>query len=457
MSQFQRLRDGTILPDIETITGDAGGAVGPDAAFNINVLGNPDIEVAGTPATSTFQLTDLVKYTPYVVDAVVGAAPYSTIQSAIDAANAAGGGLILIRQGNYTEDLTLYDNIHLKAATTITDSAQVNITGTHTPPAIGIVSFNKINFYDDSAIFLSAAAGTTSFQCLNCNFYITVSGYVFDMPNWVAPGVFTVSNCGDLSTGDCGFVRNTAGASIEFINSYTGTGPTNSLIVSGDVFITLCDVGAPITIQGAATIDLEHVDLEDTLTTAGTATGRITNSTIISGANAAISHGSAGDLTVSQCVLESSNNPVIDGAGAGSLILQNNSFLDNAQIGAAVVTPNLNHEVRGTGSTIGAVNTDLITYTLPAAACSMVYDIRISGFESTTPAAAGYNIYGTTRTTGAAATLVGTPDKIVNEEAALNTADANLIVAGNTAIVRVTGVAALTINWNVTATFTQVR
>jgi hypothetical protein len=52
MSQAGKLRDGSILPDIETLTGDVGGAVGPDAAFNINLLGGTGITTVGTPASN---------------------------------------------------------------------------------------------------------------------------------------------------------------------------------------------------------------------------------------------------------------------------------------------------------------------------------------------------------------------------------------------------------------------
>lgn len=53
MSQAGKLFDGTILPDIETITGNSGGAVGPTGG-NINVVGDgTTINIAGNPGTST--------------------------------------------------------------------------------------------------------------------------------------------------------------------------------------------------------------------------------------------------------------------------------------------------------------------------------------------------------------------------------------------------------------------
>ena len=55
MSQSGSYFDGTILPDVETLTGDAGGAVGPTGG-NINVLGGSHITTTGNPGTSTLTI-----------------------------------------------------------------------------------------------------------------------------------------------------------------------------------------------------------------------------------------------------------------------------------------------------------------------------------------------------------------------------------------------------------------
>jgi len=60
MSQIMRYADGTIAPDIETLTGNSGGPVGPDGAFNINVVGDGvTIDVAGNPGTNTLTISSL--------------------------------------------------------------------------------------------------------------------------------------------------------------------------------------------------------------------------------------------------------------------------------------------------------------------------------------------------------------------------------------------------------------
>lgn len=124
--------------------------------------------------------------------------------------------------------------------------------------------------------------------------------------------------------------------------------------------------------------------------------------------------------------------------------------------GSNTLTVQLTNRLQGSGQTIGAVTANLITFPLGAVASAAVLECRVVGFETTTPAGVGYELFGTVRTTGVAASLVGTPDRIANEDAALAAAQASLIVSGNNAIVQVLGVAGLTINWSSVALYTRV-
>lgn len=62
MSQSGALTtSGSGAPPVETLTGNSGGAVGPDGAFNINVLGNntTGINVVGMPGTNTLSIVGI--------------------------------------------------------------------------------------------------------------------------------------------------------------------------------------------------------------------------------------------------------------------------------------------------------------------------------------------------------------------------------------------------------------
>lgn len=56
MSQGGKFFDGSTLPDLETLTGDVGGAVGSDALLNINIIGGAGVNVVGTPGTNTLTI-----------------------------------------------------------------------------------------------------------------------------------------------------------------------------------------------------------------------------------------------------------------------------------------------------------------------------------------------------------------------------------------------------------------
>jgi hypothetical protein len=118
--------------------------------------------------------------------------------------------------------------------------------------------------------------------------------------------------------------------------------------------------------------------------------------------------------------------------------------------GSNSITINQDNVIIATGTTVGAVTIDLITFDAGAVPGCYQVEMQISAFESTTPAGAAYVIYNGVRTTGAATTLTGICDQPgTNEEAALIDAETCFVVSGNNIISRVTGIAGLTINWYV--------
>ena len=146
---------------------------------------------------------------------------------------------------------------------------------------------------------------------------------------------------------------------------------------------------------------------------------------------------------------------ILNVLGGSSTEFDIDSIRTDGSSGSNTLTIQLTNLLSGTTTTVGAATGDAITFAIGATPRTVVFDIRIAAFNSSTPAGAGYNLFGTVRTDGVTATLSGTPDKIVNEEAALFAADANLIVSGNNTIIQVTGVAGLTINWVAQGIYTR--
>lgn len=96
--------------------------------------------------------------------------------------------------------------------------------------------------------------------------------------------------------------------------------------------------------------------------------------------------------------------------------------------------------------TIGATTADITTVPLTVAG-TYTFECRVAAWTSTGPAGAGFAINGVIRSDGVTATLIGDSDGFFHSDASLDSADVNIIASGNDAIIRVTGVAGLTIEW----------
>lgn len=130
-----------------------------------------------------------------------------------------------------------------------------------------------------------------------------------------------------------------------------------------------------------------------------------------------------------------------------------NGIQTDGSSGSNTLTIQLTNRLQGTGTTVGATTADLVTFSLGATPGTYNVEARVSGFNSSTPASTSYTVIGTVRTSGAAGALDGVPDETPIENIALLTSDVDFIISGNNFIIRVTGVAGLTLNWAVVATY----
>lgn len=280
----------------------------------------------------------------YIVDAL-GGTGYTTIQSAINAANTAGvPATIYVRPGTYTENLTLRSLIDIVGAVGVGDTGACTIIGKHTPPAAGAITLRNLYLQSATHIFDSAAAGTTEIILMD-DFVAVTNGYTFNLPNWT--GTLVAFDVGQGGTNN-GEINNTGGATIFYTNVTAGQGAGNSAIISGAFEIYNVVFNCPISIQGAATGTIAGGSwFHRTITTAATATVSIANSYISTGATAAISHGSANALSLSNVSISTSNNPAIAGAGAGAITLSGVEFTDGSNL-AATLTLSSSAETRST-------------------------------------------------------------------------------------------------------------
>lgn len=252
-----------------------------------------------------------------------GSADYTTIASAIAAANAAGGNAtVYVRPGVYTENLTLVSTIDVVGATGYGPYAGVTLTGVHTPPDSGRVVLDNMNLTSATHILNSSAAGSASLVITNCNVNCT-SGYAFNVPNWT--GTLETFDVNTVSTTDGG-VNNTGGATVYLFNSGIGAGTGNSMILSGTTIIDNSIIGCPVNFVTGASFTSYYNQYNHTVTLSNNSTGTFNFDFFTTGATAALTMSSSATVSVSDVTITSSNNPVISGAGAGTLKLGTLSF-----------------------------------------------------------------------------------------------------------------------------------
>ncbi len=301
--------------------------------------------------------------TPYVVGPA-GQAGYQTIQSAINAANTAGGGIVVVQPGNYIENLTLYSNVHIMGLTFADAGGGATITGMHTPPATGGFVFRNVRLISATNIFNSSAAGSAHLVLADAEVFVT-NGYTFNLPNWTGKlESFDVNAA--VGTND-GYVNNTAGAEVDIFECSVGSGSLNPMIVSGFTLGAGANIYCPIHFQTGATVEFDYSFFGNTLTFSNNSTGIITTSHLSSGASAAIIMSSSAAWMLSTCTISSSNNPVINGAGSGIITLVGINFTNASNIagtltvawsttktGNTTITGNLTFPTAGAGLVFNA-------------------------------------------------------------------------------------------------------
>lgn len=144
---------------------------------------------------------------------------------------------------------------------------------------------------------------------------------------------------------------------------------------------------------------------------------------------------------------------VLNVLGNDTTANNNNGIRTDGSSGSNTLSVQLTNRLQGTGTTVGATTADLVTFPLGATPGAYNFELKVVGYTATGPAATAYTVLGTMRTTGAAATLVGTPDETVIEDVSLLASDVDMIASANNLIIRVLGVAGVSLNWNVVSTY----
>lgn len=109
----------------------------------------------------------------------------------------------------------------------------------------------------------------------------------------------------------------------------------------------------------------------------------------------------------------------------------------------------------GSATGTGATTINLITFDLGATDAVYVMDITMTIFDDTNNEGAGCNIFGTIRTIAGVATIIGTPDVVINEDAGLVTSVCRMDASGNNFILEFDVPAGITVRTSAFCHYTK--
>lgn len=192
-----------------------------------------------------YKMPTLFPVTSFVVGPV-GQAGYQTIQSAINAANSAGGGLVFIQEpGSYTENLTMYGGVDIQGSS----ATAISITGVHTPPVTGNVQFSNITFNSTTDIFNTMDSNVfIDITCIDCIFNVT-NGYTFNTPNLAGTNI-NIYNCSSEGGNDGFLSGSNNGISLLIDSSTIGEGSSNTLSSTTQNIFTNSTIHCPCILAG---------------------------------------------------------------------------------------------------------------------------------------------------------------------------------------------------------------
>lgn len=280
--------------------------------------------------------TNLYTNTKYVVSSA-GNTPYTTIQSAINAAAAAGiPATVYIRPGTYTENLTLSSYIFLEG----NESTEVTINGQHTPPTTGVLAFTRITFGAsgiggiNDIIKDTSNAGSTKIKFTRCNFTV-FGGRICNLTNWT--GAITFKYCDESGSTNNGVVYNTGSSIVTIKNCELGNGTVYSLTSAGTLLFNNADIGCPIALSGSsASVIQGGSTLRGTVTVSSNADLQISNSRMPTGSTPCLSTTSSVAVKCSNVVMDTSNTYAVTTTGTGTYKPNEVTFSNSKGINASI-------------------------------------------------------------------------------------------------------------------------
>lgn len=246
---------------------------------------------------------------------------HTTIQSAVTAASA--GDTIFVRDGIYTENITLKPGINIVAFSQNAFTPNVTINGQLTYSAAGTVTISDIRFVTNSTFFLIVSGSSASIIFLNNCFFNCTNNTGISFTSSNAGALIQSTNCdGNIgATGISLFSQSSVGTLTLILANITNTGAstTPSTASAGNINIDDAILNFSITTSGTAGITTSYSQFStgsnSCLIVGGSGLNSSQFSSFSSGTASSISVGTGATLRSSNDIINSSNTNAITGLG----------------------------------------------------------------------------------------------------------------------------------------------
>ncbi len=280
----------------------------------------------------------------FIVSASPANGTHTTISSAI--ASASSGDTIFIRNGTYTENITLKSGVNLTsydsegvdlASSGLNITSNVKIVGRASFTTAGSVCMSGITIQTNSDYALAVTGSAASNVGLtNCSLLGVNNNIILFSSSSSSANIFIQYSNTGISDATKNLYDMTSPGSLSFYycsNGAAGTVASNNS--TGVLTMEYVNGNTVMTTSGNGIVSLIHCDLDATnttiLTTSGSGTSTLRLSSLVSGSSPAISVGASTRVNFTNGSIESSATNTITGLGTiayGDIVFLNSSGIN---------------------------------------------------------------------------------------------------------------------------------
>lgn len=311
--------------------------------------------------------------TQYIVDANASLGSFTTIQAAVTAANAAGGGNVFIRAGTYTENVTVPSNITL-----IGDAGETFNSSSSQTTILGALVFSDVTNVNIFNLFIKANGATVPLQFSGT---LTTQVSLTNITAQAALGsVISCTNANVSAYINQSFIyQDGAFSTLTMTNgfldfSFSFIGPSG-----------ISNTAVPSVLSGAADLVIQESIVQSSIQLTGTSE-MLSIFSQIGGLGIAIDMQSSRTVSLDYCyvIAPDGSSAAINIAGGGTVACTNCSLFSNSAVHAVTGSGTFNYDLlsftNGTNSTLDPLLTVNVRHVRPLATTA------IPGLASFNPA-----------------------------------------------------------------------